>query len=146
MVNATQESTTSSKVTGSAVEHPAHYNLHKSGVEAIEVIEFLTGNLFNTVKYVWRADHKGKTVEDIEKSLWYIKRELVRFITELPTIPKYVFEKTDAYVAAEPDKLRASIVFMAVDAHRDLSTYKENLRRTVDLLDQLLERERAAQS
>lgn len=145
MANATQGDTIA-KVTGSAVENPIHYNLHPSGVEAIEVIEHLTGNIFNTVKYVWRADHKGKTVEDIEKSLWYLKRELGRFITELPTVPNYVFEKTDAYVAAEPDRLRSSIVFMAVDAHRDLSTYKENLRRTVDLLEQLLERERAAQS
>lgn len=145
MANATQEDT-GIKAKGSAVENPIHYNLHPSGIEAIEVIEHLTGNLFNTVKYVWRADHKGKVIEDIEKSLWYIKREIGRFITELPVVPKYVFEKTDAYVAAEPDKLRASIVFMAVDAHRDLSTYKENLRRTVDLLDQLLERERAAQS
>lgn len=145
MVNATQESTTSSKVTGSAVEHPAHYNLHPSGIEAIQVIEHLTGNLFNTVKYIWRADHKGKTVEDIQKALWYIKRELVRHVTELPTVPQYVYEYTDRYVAAEPDKLRASIVFMSVDAHRELSTYKENLRRAVVLLEQLLERERAAQ-
>lgn len=129
---------------GSAVDHPAHYNLHPSRVEAVEVIEYLTGNLFNTVKYVWRADHKGKTVEDIEKSIWYIKRELGRNVFELPTVPQFVFDKTDRYVAAEPDKLRASIVFMSVDAHRDLSTYKENLRRTLVLLEELLERERAA--
>lgn len=145
MVHATQEATLPAKVTGSAVEHPAHYNLHPSNVEAIEVIEYLTGNMFNTVKYVWRADHKGKVIEDIQKSLWYIKRELGRHITELPTIPQYVFDKTNAYVAAEPDKLRASIVFMSVEAHRELSTYKENLRRTVFLLEQLLERELAAQ-
>lgn len=139
MANATQEDARPA-VTGSAVEHPAHYNLHKSGVEAIEVIEYLTGNMFNTVKYVWRADHKGKVVEDIQKSIWYIKRELGRFVTDLPTIPQHVFDKTDKYVAAEQDKLRASIIFMAVDAHRDLSTYKENLRRTLVLMEQLLER------
>lgn len=143
MVNATQ---VSPKVTGSAVEHPQHYNAHPSGVEAIDVIEHLTGNIFNTVKYVWRADHKGKTVEDIEKALWYIKRELFRNVTEIPTVPQHVFEKTNKYVAAETDKLRASIVFMSVDAHRELPTYKENLRRTVSLLEQLLERERSSSS
>ena len=122
---------------GSAVDHPAHYNSHPSRVEAIEVIEYLTGNMFNTVKYVWRAAHKGKVVEDIQKSIWYIKRELGRVIIELPTIPQHVLDKTDRYVAAEPDKLRASIVFMSVDAHRELSTYKENLRRTLTLLEEL---------
>lgn len=132
-------------VTASAVDHPVHYNSHKSGVEAIDVIEFLTGNMFNTVKYIWRANHKGKPVEDIEKALWYAKRELVRVVTELATVPQHVYELADRYVTHEEDKLRASIVYVAVDAHRDLSTYKENVRRTVELLDELLERTKTSE-
>lgn len=131
--------------TASAVDHPIHYNSHKSGVEAIDVIEFLTGNMFNTVKYIWRANHKGKPVEDIEKALWYAKRELVRVVTELATVPQHVYELADRYVTHEEDKLRASIVYVAVDAHRDLSTYKENVRRTVELLDELLERTKTSE-
>jgi hypothetical protein len=132
-------------VTGSAVDHPRHYNSHKSGIEAIEVIEYLTGNMFNTVKYIWRANHKGKPVEDIEKALWYAKREAGRFIQYIAPVPQFVFDKTDKYVAAEEDKLRASIVYVAVDAHRDLSTYKENIRRVVVLLEQLLEQAKTAE-
>lgn len=128
----------------SAVDHPLHYNSHPSRIEAVEVIEYLTGNMFNTVKYIWRADHKGKPVEDIEKALWYAKRELGRFIQYIAPVPQFVFDKTDKYVAAEEDKLRASIVYVAVDAHRDLDTYKENIRRVIVLLEQLLEQTKPA--
>ena len=35
-------------------------------------------NLGNCLKYVARADHKGKPIEDLEKALWYLQRELAR--------------------------------------------------------------------
>jgi len=60
------------------VNHPPHYNQGK-----IEVIDFIEDqglgfNLGNAVKYIARAEHKGKEVEDLEKALWYVKRELER--------------------------------------------------------------------
>jgi hypothetical protein len=60
------------------VDHPAHYNVGK--IEAITVIEDwnLGFNLGNCLKYLARADHKGKPVEDLEKALWYLQRELAR--------------------------------------------------------------------
>lgn len=60
------------------VDHPAHYNHGK--IEAITVIEDwnLGFNLGNCVKYVARADHKGNAIEDLEKALWYLQRELAR--------------------------------------------------------------------
>ena len=63
----------------SEVEHPSHYR-KDSGLEAIEAIEAwdLNFNLGNVVKYICRAGLKGDTdgVEDLEKALWYIQREL----------------------------------------------------------------------
>ena len=61
-----------------AVDHPPHYNVGK--YEVIDVIEDwrLGFNLGNVVKYVARAEHKGKDLEDLEKALWYIQRELAR--------------------------------------------------------------------
>lgn len=59
-----------------AVEKPKHYNSHPSGVEAIEVCEWLSFNLGNAVKYVWRRNHKASAVEDLKKAEWYIRREL----------------------------------------------------------------------
>ena len=64
-----------------AVNHPQHYNSHPSGVECIEVVEHMTFNSGNAMKYLWRAGLKGadsKHVEDLEKARWYIDREIQR--------------------------------------------------------------------
>lgn len=58
------------------VNHPAHYKV--GGIETIDFIEAkkLNYNLGNVVKYITRADHKGERRENLEKALWYLKREL----------------------------------------------------------------------
>jgi len=61
------------------VNHPSHYNSHPSGVECITVVEQMTFNLGNAVKYIWRMHHKGG-VEDLEKAVWYIRREIERLL------------------------------------------------------------------
>lgn len=66
------------KLTKETVNHPDHYASHPSGVECIDIIEHMTFNLGNAVKYIWRADLKENAVEDMEKATWYIKRELQR--------------------------------------------------------------------
>jgi hypothetical protein len=60
------------------VNHPRHYTEHPSGVECIQITEHMTFNLGNAVKYIWRADLKGKQVEDLKKAVWYINREIER--------------------------------------------------------------------
>ena len=35
-------------------------------------------NLGNAIKYIWRADLKGKSETDLEKAIWYINREVKR--------------------------------------------------------------------
>jgi hypothetical protein len=61
-----------------AVDHPPHYNGHPSGVECIDVVEHMSFNLGNAVKYVWRADLKGDALEDLRKARWYLDREIAR--------------------------------------------------------------------
>lgn len=58
------------------VNHPPHYNFGK--IEVIEVIEDwkLGFNDGNVVKYVGRAPHKGKELEDLEKAEFYLKRHI----------------------------------------------------------------------
>lgn len=58
------------------VNHPAHYNAGQ--IEIIEAIEDwnLGFCLGNAVKYIARADHKGKAIEDLEKARWYLDREI----------------------------------------------------------------------
>jgi hypothetical protein len=60
------------------VNHPPHYTSHPSGVECITVTEHMGFCLGNAVKYIWRADEKGKDIEDLKKSVWYIQREIQR--------------------------------------------------------------------
>lgn len=60
------------------VNHPPHYNGHPSGVECIQVVEHMSFNLGNAVKYVWRADLKDNAIEDLQKAAWYIEREIAR--------------------------------------------------------------------
>lgn len=62
----------------SAVDHPKHYNV--GGIEVIDAIEAwkLGFNLGNVVKYVARADHKSKPLEDLKKAKWYLEREIER--------------------------------------------------------------------
>lgn len=61
-----------------AVNHPSHYGGSDNPYEAIKVIEAwnLGFNLGNTVKYVARAEHKGATIQDLEKARWYLDREI----------------------------------------------------------------------
>lgn len=59
-----------------AVDHPAHYTSHPSGIECIQVTEHMGFNLGNAVKYLWRADLKADAIEDLKKARWYITREL----------------------------------------------------------------------
>lgn len=68
----------------SAVDHPQHYADTK-----IEVIEYIEDKnlgfcLGNAVKYISRAGRKGsaamdqkeKTIQDLEKAIWYLNRRI----------------------------------------------------------------------
>ena len=59
-----------------SVNHPSHYN--KGSIEVIDAIDdwglgFCLGNV---VKYVARAGHKGKCLEDLKKAAWYLQHEI----------------------------------------------------------------------
>ena len=60
------------------VDHPAHYNGNPSGVECITVVEWMTFNVGNAVKYLWRCFDKGDPVENLRKAIWYCEREIQR--------------------------------------------------------------------
>lgn len=63
---------------GSAVNHPKHYNSHPSGVEAIAIARHMNFNLGNVVKYLFRAGHKDSFLEDLKKAQFYINDEIDR--------------------------------------------------------------------
>ena len=67
-----------SDYTGDYVNHPRHYTQHPSGIEAIEVTEHFNFCVGNAIKYLWRAGLKDDTIQDLQKALWYIQREIKR--------------------------------------------------------------------
>jgi len=61
-----------------SINHPPHYNVGR-----IEVIDFIDDqglgfSLGNVVKYVCRARHKGRQLEDLKKAAWYLDHEIER--------------------------------------------------------------------
>jgi Protein of unknwon function (DUF3310) len=61
------------------VNHPKHYTAHPSGVECVDIAEYMTFNVGNAVKYLWRSGLKTKDpIEDLKKAAWYIQREIER--------------------------------------------------------------------
>ena len=71
------------------VNSPSHYTSHPSGIECIQITEHMGFLLGNTVKYIWRADLKhGSSVQDLEKAVWYLKREIKKRKKEVARSPK----------------------------------------------------------
>lgn len=64
------------------VNHPPHYNNSnaKCGcgrtIECIDVTRHLPFNIGNAIKYLWRCELKGNTLEDLRKAAWYIQDEI----------------------------------------------------------------------
>lgn len=58
------------------VNNPSHYTYGK--YEVIDVIEDwnLNYRLGNAIKYIARCEHKGNKIQDLEKAIWYIRREI----------------------------------------------------------------------
>lgn len=60
------------------VNHPPHYNWLKElcGIEPIEILRHMDFDLGNAMKYILRCGRKGDkdtAIEDLEKSIFYIK-------------------------------------------------------------------------
>lgn len=72
------------------VNHPQYYGGKENPYEAIKVIEkwFLGFCLGNAVKYISRAGKKvaAKLIEDLEKTVWYLEREIKGTGTTQPAV------------------------------------------------------------
>lgn len=62
--------------TEDAVNNPAHYTSHPSGVECLDVTRHMSFNLGNATKYIWRCDLKKDAIEDLRKAIFYLNDEI----------------------------------------------------------------------
>lgn len=70
------------------VNSPSHYKSDNNKYEVIDIIEFFNLNFHrgNVLKYLLRSGKKAedgyeaieKEVEDLEKAIWYLRREVKR--------------------------------------------------------------------
>lgn len=72
-----------------SVNHPAHY-MDESGVECIDIIESMKFSSGNAFKYIYRAGKKGETVEDLQKSIFYLNHAAKK--NEFNTMPLNIKE------------------------------------------------------
>lgn len=58
------------------INNPSHYQ--GNNFEVIDIIEdFNLGfNLGNVLKYILRSDKKENRIQDLEKAMWYLNREI----------------------------------------------------------------------
>jgi hypothetical protein len=84
-----------------SVNHPPHYTGHPSGIECIEVAQYMGFCLGNAIKYIWRDGQKtGEDInDDLRKAIWYIQREIDRRIDEQKLVDEC--NTTDWSVRAE---------------------------------------------
>lgn len=87
-----------------AVNHPDHYGGKNNPFEAIKVIEALDHGfsfcIGNTLKYLLRAGKKdpAKAVEDLKKSVWYLRRAIADYPAGYNSPPYQLLEKLIFYL------------------------------------------------
>ena len=55
------------------VRQPQHYMKHPSGIEIIDITRHHTFTIGNALKYIFRHEHKGQPVQDLQKAIAYLE-------------------------------------------------------------------------
>ena len=99
--------------------NPQHYKRHASGVECIDIVEHMSFNLGNAVKYLWRAYDKGDPLENLQKAAWYVSRELSagRQHARAARCPETLGKLFAQVVASDTDARRARAMVAIFQAH-----------------------------
>lgn len=108
--------------------NPDHYKSSKSGVECIEVTEWMFFCVGNAVKYLWRLGQKDDSVQELRKAEWYITRQLDRDDRRFVGIGIYTFQefkdKFKAHIDTMPEgHVQQAMKFLLTYYDPD-STYK----------------------
>jgi hypothetical protein len=103
------------------VHAPKHYRDHPSGIECIDVVKGLPFCLGNAVAYVWRHKSKVNPAEDIQKAIWYTRRQRDDLALSrqglVPTGPEA--RKLQIVIATEPDQNMTEYYFAVLGGNLD---------------------------
>ena len=116
------------------VNHPSHYTSSESGVECIEITQHQTFCVGNAVKYVWRAGEKdvAKHVEDLQKAIWYLEREIETYPNARSTYPKSWYANIKKVIMPLEPFSNIEEFFMAI--------YLQDLPAAIDAIEVEIER------
>jgi hypothetical protein len=136
------ESTTGNEIDPGGVNHPAHYNLHPSGIECIDLIRELNFDIGSAVKYVFRRGLKGSVRKDLDKALYYLRDYLFEEggTTRLEKPPFGSIGhrwRWDVVIACEPDR-RAREFYLSI-AREDPTAAKFAVEDLINELETALE-------
>lgn len=103
------------------VKNPAHY-MHPTGVECKEIVYDLPKWAGDAIKYIFRAPHKGKPVEDLRKARECLTSCTDRRRTDVYNIVRNhpeIFEKANEIVNANPEEslLRKALIVLIILSH-----------------------------
>ena len=94
------------------VAKPKHYNVHPSGVECIEINEWMDYCLGCAWKYVFRHEDKTDPIEDLKKALWYLKRSYAQkekrllHYTQFNRLKEWLYANVQKILNAEKDYVK----------------------------------------
>ena len=117
------------------IEHPRHYNSHPSGVECIDVNEYMTANMAAAFKYLMRWEHKGLKAENLKKAAFYMRREVNRKSAVVLRIPFEAYEKAEKIIFHETDPIIKSAMKAIVEWHLARGCEIEIMRRAYEAIE-----------
>ena len=128
------------------VNHPRHYATHASGIECIDIKEWLAPSLGDALKYLWRCDAKGAFEQDIRKARWYVNREIERMVTHgdlalHQPLPGFVRLYIDKWAVHEPPSLLRSTILLLVKG--TIPALRDARARLDEIIDTFSEKESA---
>lgn len=94
------------------VNHPPHYTGHPSGVDYIEVAEYLPFCLGNAFKHLYLRNADGNPIENIEEAIWHVNRHNETYPNK-PELPTDAREALGEIVVHEPHPFGAAMLIIA---------------------------------
>lgn len=119
------------------VNHPDHYTCYEH--EVIELTKQLDFCMGNVCKYILRADHKGKPVQDLEKAQWYLNA----FRTDNPNTDFLSTYGKDFRKLAESYKCPLIIAVLSDQTEAAQALETTILKRKLEAVEKALEEEKA---
>lgn len=117
------------------VNHPAHYEAN-GPFECIELAQHFNFCIGNAIKYVWRHMDKGHPVEDLNKAIWYIQREIDTTDSDYSPAPtgaaRKLFTLSDMDYAHMADFWHALFDGNLTDAKQEIQTRINQLTENED--------------